>query len=71
MTLKATKHTNPWGGHAAGPPGASPTAAHTVAQGAEVTAGPDPLLSITADRPPTAGQTLKNPRKHVATRRIH
>lgn len=75
MTLKATKHTNLQGAHTAGPPEASPTAVHTVAQGAEVTVGPgpgpDPLISITAGHPPTADQTLKTPIKHVTTRRIH
>lgn len=73
MTLKATKHTNVQGAHTAGPPEASPTAVHTVDQEAEVTAGPDPdpLITITAGRPPTADQALKTPRKQEEKRRNH
>lgn len=72
MILKATKLTNLQGARTAGPPGASPTADHTVAQGAEVTVdpGPDPLISRTAGRPPTADQTLNTPRKQGASRRL-
>ena len=72
MILKATKLTNLLGARTAGPPGANPTADHTVAQGAEVTVGPgpDPLISRTAGRPPTADQTLNTPRERVATRRM-
>ncbi len=61
------------GAHTAGPPEASPIAAHTVGHEAEVTAGPDPdlLATITAGHLPTADQTLKIPRKQEEKRRNH
>lgn len=66
------KHTGLHSARTVGQPEAGPTAAHIVAQGVEVIAGPgpDPLIEIRAGHLPTADQTLTTPRKQV-TRKVY
>lgn len=73
LILKTTKHTKLHDAHVAGRLEAGPTVVHIAGQGVEVTADPGPDLHIItrAGHRPTAGQTLKTPRKQVATRIIH
>lgn len=67
------KHIGLNGARGVDQPEAGPTAAHIVAQGVEVIAGPgpDPLIEIIAGHPPTADQTLTTPRKQVPTRKTY